>query len=269
MNTNFKFLLIGTNLSLIPNITYAQCTTTPNCAEMGYKETANKGGCLKCPVGNGWYCPDPKEEKAVLGECTGYAKNCSIGQILNSDGTCTTDKVSGKTPLGVIIAIKDNCGWAMTANPIQKDIMWSVYNPVIADLTDYNTWQEAAKDYNSCDNTQKIILSGGADKFPAAWEAVNYTPNTAQETKGKWCLPAAGLLTSLYSNLNVIDSTISKLNGTKLSENVEWIWSSSERSSAYAWHFSYYPNTNGSNGIYWNAKNYNTINSTVRPVIAF
>ena len=72
-----KFLLLGTSLSLIPNLLYAQCTTTQNCAEMGYKETANKGGCLKCPVGNGWYCPEPKEEKAVLGECTGNANRRS------------------------------------------------------------------------------------------------------------------------------------------------------------------------------------------------
>ena len=94
-----KFLLIGTSLSLIPNATYAQCSPAQSCAELGYKETTNKGGCLKCPFGNGWYCPAPEEEKTVLGECTGYAKNCTIGQILNSDGTCTTDKVCGKTPI--------------------------------------------------------------------------------------------------------------------------------------------------------------------------
>ena len=147
-----KSLLLGTSLSLIPNLTYAQCSPAQSCAELGYKETANKGGCLKCPFGNGWYCPqkpcdasyqytctgtneqpgtDKCDDKykfctctsgyewkdgkcqtkgAVLGQCTGYAKNCSIGQLLNSDGTCTTDKVSGKTPVGIVIAIKDNCG---------------------------------------------------------------------------------------------------------------------------------------------------------------
>ena len=77
-----KFLLIGTSLSLISNLTYAQCSPAQSCTELGYKEAANKGGCLKCPFGNSWYCPPPKEEKAVLGECTGYAKNCKIGNIL-------------------------------------------------------------------------------------------------------------------------------------------------------------------------------------------
>ena len=33
-----KSLLLGTSLSLIPNLTYAQCSPAQSCAELGYKE---------------------------------------------------------------------------------------------------------------------------------------------------------------------------------------------------------------------------------------
>ena len=42
-----KSLLLGTSLSLIPNLTYAQCSPAQSCAELGYKETDKIGGCLK------------------------------------------------------------------------------------------------------------------------------------------------------------------------------------------------------------------------------
>ena len=120
MNINLKFLLLGTSLF----ITNAQCSPAQNCAELGYKETANKGSCLKCPFGNGWYCPCDtsyqytctganeqqgtdkcgnkyksctcvsgyewkdgkcdKEIQPILGTCIGYAKNCKIGDIWSS-----------------------------------------------------------------------------------------------------------------------------------------------------------------------------------------
>ena len=82
-----KFLLIGTSLSLIPNLLYAQCAVT-DCQQLGYTSLKSCDGGLKCPFGEYWACPKV-EEKAVLGECTGYAKNCKIADILNSDGTCT------------------------------------------------------------------------------------------------------------------------------------------------------------------------------------
>ncbi len=45
-----KFLLIGMSLSLIPNLTLAQCVATADCAALGYTETS-------CPNGGGVRCP--------------------------------------------------------------------------------------------------------------------------------------------------------------------------------------------------------------------
>ena len=311
MNINFKFLLIGTSLSLIPALTYAQCSPAQNCAELGYKENANKGGCLKCPFGDGWYCPcdtsykytctgsnekagtekcgnkyksctcsdgfewkddkcQKREETAVLGECTGYAKNCKIADILNSDGTCTTDKVNGKIPIGVVVYIgSDNCGYAMTASPIATNIIWST-EYVDTGAFQSSNWQNAIKDFDVSGNMTKIIQTSGGNssKYPAAYAALNYASSSAPTSKGKWMLPTAGIINSLYTNLSVVNNTISKLGGTKLTDYNEHIWSSSEFSSSHVWYFS----TSFSGGIGRNYKdNYYTNNNNyvVRPVLKF
>ena len=305
-----KSLLLGTSLSLIPNLTYAQCSPAQNCAELGYKETANKGGCLKCPFGNGWYCPQKpcdasyqytctgtneqpgtdncggkyksctcasgyewKDGKcqikgAILGQCTGYAKNCAIGQILNSDGTCTTNKESDKTPIGVIVYIgSDNCGYAMTASPIASSIKWSTVRASTGVLmTRY--WEEAVKDFDVSGNMTKIIQAGSSNNYPAAYAALNYAPSAAPISKGKWMLPTAGILNSLYNNLNAINNAISKVGGRQLTNDNEHIWSSSEYKYDIAWVFcTDYGANNG--GVYGYGKSINTNNFVVRPVIAF
>ncbi|MDO5387447.1 MAG: hypothetical protein Q4F75_09310, partial [Pseudomonadota bacterium] len=102
-----KIILLSSALLAAPFIMNGEARAadcaTQDCPTLGYTENSDKGGCLKCPFGNYWACS--KEEKGVLGQCIGYAKNCKIGQILNNDGTCSNDKVSGKTPLGVVIYI--------------------------------------------------------------------------------------------------------------------------------------------------------------------
>ena len=242
MNINLKFLLLGMSLSLISNPLYAQCSPAQNCAELGYKETSNKGGCLKCPFGNGWYCPEPKEEKAVLGECTGYAKNCSIGQILNSDGTCTSDKVSGKTPIGVVVYIgRDNCGQALALKELGV-MQWSAESVDVPDLQNYSSISGVEKDFDSCANTQNIIKQGSIGTYPASWAAVNYVPSSVPMTKGKWCLPAFGVARSMMNNYDRINSGLLKAGGEALppkSDYGHWYWSSSEYDANRAWGWDY------------------------------
>ena len=259
-----KFLLIGTSLSLIPQYATAQCAVT-DCQQLGYTSLKSCDGGLKCPFGEYWACPKV-EEKAVLGACTGYAKNCAIGQILNSDGTCTTDKVSGKTPIGVIIAIKDNCGWAMTASVIATNLKWST-KEVATGIGTTPDWTTAITDFEACVNTQKIIQQGNSSEYPAAWAAVNYSPIAAPVTKGKWCLPAPGMLNSLYTNFYAINNTISKLGGKQLTHDIP-VWSSSESDYFTAWAF--WPGAAVCNcGVTRYVKYLNDSRSVVRPVIAF
>ncbi len=265
MNINLKFLLLGTSLSLIPNLLYAQCAVT-DCQQLGYTSLQKCDNGLKCPFGEYWACPKV-EEKAVLGECTGYAKNCKIGDILNSDGTCTNDKENSKTPLGVVVAIKDNCGYAMTASPIRTSIRWST-EYISTDSFQSSYWLNAIKDFNVSGNMTKIIQAGSSSEYPAAYTALNYAPSAAIATKNKWALPTAGILNSLYTNLSAVNNAISKLNGTQLIDDNEHIWSSSEFSSDDMWVFCT-GNGNNRGGIYNNGKHYNLSNNVVRPVLAF
>ncbi len=275
MNNNFKVLLIGTSLSLIPQYAAAQCAVT-DCQQLGYTSLQKCDNGLKCPFGEYWACPKV-EEKAVLGQCTGYAKNCKIGDILNSDGTCTTDKVNGKSPLGVVLAIKENCGWAMTAKPIATMIEWGDNDMDISALPNYTSFETAIQDYDSCGNTLKIIQAGNNYSHPAAWKAYEYVPSEAPETKGKWCLPALGMLHNLILNLETINNAIGKLEGKKFTyykvpTNIdanEYMWSSSEYDNNKAWAY-FIENKLGAYGIY--GKSYRVEGDfylAVRPVIEF
>ena len=318
MNINLKSLLLGTSLSLIPNLTQAQCVATTDCATLGYTEkSCPDGKGIRCPFGTTYACPMSetkfcdkygfkyeckgtgyasgsgqacnnkytsctcaagyewkdkkceKEKPAVLGQCTGYAKNCKIGDILNSDGTCTTDKVSGKTPLGFVVYISgdsDKCGYAMTASPIEWNVMWSteIVNTGVFQSPD---WSAAIKDFDVSGNMTKIIQASGGNssKYPAAYEALNYSPSAAPASKGKWMLPTAGILNSLYMHLNTVNNAISKVNGEQLTDDKEHIWSSSEYSTTGVWVF--WTGHNGGMGA--NNKNYPYGNNAIRPVIAF
>ncbi len=236
------------------------------------------GNCIKCFFGNYWACPGktaaekPEEpQTAVLGQCTGYAKNCKIADILNSDGTCTSDKVSGKTPIGVVVYIgggSDKCGYAMTASPIATDIAWGKSDTDIPSLVNYIYPVSAISDIYVSNNMTKIIQAGSSSEYPAAYAAINYAPGAAPTTKGKWALPTAGILNSLYNNLNAINNTISKLGGTQVTNVIEYIWSSSEYGSDSVWVFC----LGCDDGISEDSKDGNSSflkGHTVRPVLAF
>ncbi len=91
-NTKF-FLLLGTSLSFISTLSYAQCVATQDCATLGYTETSCNGGKgVKCPFGNKWACLGANEEECMKIACekldfkysctgTGYAGG--IGKSCN------------------------------------------------------------------------------------------------------------------------------------------------------------------------------------------
>ena len=125
MNINFKFLLLGTSLSLIPTITNAQCVATTDCATLGYTETSCPNGKgLKCPFGNTFACPATDEsicEKyGFKYTCTGDIYAGGIGQGCNNQyASCSCvpgyewkkekcEKVLGAT-LGTCTGYAKNC----------------------------------------------------------------------------------------------------------------------------------------------------------------
>ena len=311
MNINLKSLVLGTSLSLIPNLTNAQCVATQDCASLGYTETSCPDGKgLKCPFGNTFACPmsevtfcekygfkhtcsgegdeagsgqicngkyafcscadgyewknDKCQKKqtpgkAVLGQCNGYAKNCQLGWLLNSDGTCTENKVSGKTPIGVIVYLSlRGCGQAVSEKQVASGVQWAVdlnAGPGII----RGDHEAAYGDFDGYENTLRIIQLGDSNVFPAAWAAVNYIPAKAPETKGKWFLPSSGVLHEIYLNLGKINEGIKRIGGETLGDR---ICSSTEERTSFIWAFSMY-----STGGLYNYRKHETF--IVRPVIEF
>ena len=298
-----RFLLIGTSLSFIPSLTSAQCVATQDCATLGYTETSCSGGSgVKCPFGNKWACFKSESEfcneygftlsctgtgysggvgKACNGkysECTcatGYIWNdssqtcentCIIGALYYSDGTCSQDKLSSKTLLGVVIYEKSASqnGWIMTVKPVKTGIAWGVYGTTTV-ITDKAVSA-------SCTNTQKLVALGSS--YAAANAANNYQPTGTPSGKS-WCLPSYDLLNSLNNSVNFakVNASITTAGGTKLGYGehpyyfYENVWSSSEASDANAWYFR--ADTSGSFGMTNYGKNYDYGGNSVRPVLAF
>ena len=305
MTNTKLFLLIGTSLSLIPQTINAQCVATQDCATLGYTETSCSGGSgVKCPFGNKWVCFKTDAEvcneygftlsctgtgysggvgKACNGkysECScasGYiwndssqkcedaTANCVIGALYYSDGTCSQDRLSSKTLLGVVIYEKSDTGngWIMTVKPVKTAIEWGGFETT--GITDKAVSA-------SCTNTQKLVAKGS--DYEAANVANNYNPTGTPSGK-KWCLPSYDLLNNLNNQTNFakVNAGITIAGGTKLgysgqpSYDYEFVWSSSELDDDAAWFF--YANMSGSFGMGYNYKTTGISSRSVRPVLAF
>ena len=256
------FLMLGVSLFSL-NAEATICTPTPDCVSLGYKYSLEdcEKGAVKCPNGEGYYCPNP-------------VNKCAIGDIYYSDKTCLpADKHdSTKTVLGVVVYITDGGKHGQIMAPLRVStsgdtngmgsilIKWSTQTLDISTLPNNTIFYNVIKDYDSCGNTNKIIASGNSTIFPAAWAAKFYHPTP--ETAGKWCLPAAGILHSWYNNSQIIDATLNKINNTSSSqESIYQHWSSSEYSDKYA-----HGLCRGDNGLCAFAK---TNYLDVRPVLEF
>ena len=238
------------------------CTATPECAALGYKytETECEKGAVKCPSGSSYFCPNPRPK-------------CNIGDIFYTDYTCVAaaNHNSSKTVLGIVVHVNNNgvggqimAPWPIDANGNKNSsnvgMYWSTKDVDISSLPNLSH-SEASTDYDSCGNTNKIVAQGNAGTYPAAWAARKYAPTT--DTAGKWCLPAAGIMTNIYNNQDAIQTAISKVGGVSYPSCCNW--SSSEKSSDSAWYSGLYNSYGvGSNGN----KNYAGY-GYVRPVLEF
>ena len=246
------------------------CTKT--CSEMGFNYTCSGTGyaggagtacggkytSCTCASGYKWESGSCIENKAEFGQCSGYAAQCSLGDILFSDGTCSANTVSGKTPIAVVVYKSGNCGQAMALKSL-GDYKWSTEYVDISTLPNLSQSQ-ASQDFASCENSAKIRAQGNSSKYPAVWAAYNYT--TTGTKAGDWCLPAARIFTSIYNNQSTINTGFSRAGGTQFTSST-YAWSSSENGSNSAWYSYFYR----SYGLDYDTKFLNTYK--VRPVIEF
>ena len=203
-------------------------------------------------------------ETAVWGQCTGYAKTCNIGDIVYSDGTCSPQKISDKTPIAVVVykSSDGNCAQAMALNSL-GEYAWGISSGIkdISALQNFHSPQDASQDFASCENT--IIITSelpSKGNYPAAWETYEY--ETEGTKAGDWCLPAAGIMTSIYNNWGNISKGFSFAGGEQ--PNNEY-WTSTESGSSYA----YISMGNQSNYDYGTDSRPKESLNGVRPVIEF
>ena len=239
MQTRYPFLLFSAFVSVFyaSGVLAVTCTATPECASLGYKYSkaeCPRGG-LKCPTGDGYYCPTPRPK-------------CNIGDIFYTDNTCVAaaNHDSSKTVLGIVVYVNGNgvggqimAPWWIDTNGNRSSsgvgMEWGGYGTDISSLPNMTSETLAEADYDSCGNTDKIVAAGDASTYPPAWATRKYAPTSA--TSGKWCLPAAGILRNIQKNRSTIYKAVNKVGGASGLLNY-WGWSSSEHSNYVAWYAS-------------------------------
>ncbi len=238
-----KFLLIGTSLSLIPTITFAQCVATQDCKTLGYTETSCNGGKgVKCPFGNLWACLPTKEsickeegftlacnETGQIGNgdsCNGLYKQCSCDSSYQY--TCSGTGYSGGS--GSV------CGGKYTSCTCTSGYEWknaSCQKQIL---------NGAQGELYYCNDTVVGVKANGMNFYVAmndlgkmTWSSANSQCQSytfCDNVKGT--LPTKDQLVSIHNYKSSINSLLSSNNGTTLAES--WYWSSTDGGDYYGEH---------------------------------
>ena len=174
------------------------CQVETDCTTLGYTETKDKGGCLKCPFGNKWAC-------STSG---GVSKDCVVGAILNSDMSCSADVVSGKTPIGVVVSSERQFAIALD----QSLRAWSTTYFEIPYIVMEQEQSESNGQYNT------YVGYDYCQRYDQTCPAFEYVSEYKTEgTKaGDWYLPSTAELFDIYIERNILNATLTKLGGTPL-----------------------------------------------------
>ena len=304
-----KYLLMGTSLSLIPTIAFAQCVATQDCATLGYTETSCSGGSgVKCPFGNKWACF--KSESEICNDlgftlaCTGTNQTGGGGKDCNgkynfcscSDGYVWQNGVCKQSApdysacvIGALYYADDTCSDKLENSKTLLGVViyeksytengWIMtVSPIKTGIawdtgSNYSTGIRDTAVSASCTNTQKLVALGS--RFAAATAANNYKPTGTPSGKS-WCLPSYDLLNNLNNSINFakVNAGITTAGGTKLGYGGQPSYSyeriwSSSENDSLGAK-GFSADTSGSLNRYGYAnKDYNYSYQSVRPVLAF
>ncbi len=209
-------------LSGVSQNALAQCVATTDCATLGYTESSCSDGGVKCPFGNYWSCRESQNNDNSSASSALCYHGCCIGHFYYTDGTCSEEMHSEKTPLGVVVYL-DGKGSGQLYRRTATSAEWGSFEipgfPYFDEEFDYYTWpdqlgplaKDALWDFDSCGRTEMITAATSEDEAPAAWKAKNYFPDSAPETKGKWCLASMGVLFNIMNYSQTIGAALKKL----------------------------------------------------------
>ena len=247
---------------LIPLPSHATCTSTPDCASIGYTETSCEGDSLKCPFDiSKLYCIPCDSSyrhtcsgdnivggvgsacggKYVICECVFGATfsngncvcdtSCSVGNIYYSDGSCSSCVDNSKTAVGIVV--KDN---ELVMSKDKSDNMTWSYAYINVSGIPNSSYDTSKTDYAGKDNTLAIITTHTTENISnnAAIYCNEYAPVGMESSKGQWYLPAEGeLYNYVYGNYSIIEPVATAIGKANLFGG--GFWSSSENSDAHAW----------------------------------
>ena len=164
-------------LACFPSVSQAEtCTPTPDCKSLGYTETSCPDGGVKCPWGNYWFCGAKKD----------VCQSCYVGWILNSDMTCSQNKTSGKTPIGVVSQ--------QTITKERAVIKCQGVAVALKNISSYMNWEEGNSQCNSY---------------------------SASGVTG-WHMPTKEELLTTHGNISSVQNGLDKAGGTLFSSSLYW-----------------------------------------------
>ena len=222
---NFKFLLLGTSLSFLPTLSYAQCVATQDCATLGYTETSCNGGKgVKCPFGNKWACLGANEEKVRNKLC----------QELGFTQTCTGTGYAG--------GAGSACGGKYNYCNCTNGYEWknrSCQKKEVLDGPDGDVYKCNGKVVGVKTSEMNFYIAM-KDLGEMNWSDANSScQNYSFCGNLKGTLPTLNQLQTMYKNKFSLNSLLSTNSGTKLTE--DWYWSSTFYSSNYFGNSGFYP----------------------------
>ena len=280
-----RFLLLGTSLSLIPNLTFGQCVATQDCETLGYTETSCNGGKgVKCPFGNKWACLTSEEECLNIAcdklgfryTCTGTGYASGGGETCNgkysycncsspytwSNGACTCDSIYQYTCSGTGYSGGSGtaCGGKYTSCKCSSGYEWK----------DGSCQKQALNGAKGnlyyCNGTVVGVKASDMGFYVAMQNlgTMNWTNANSQCRSYAFCgnvkgtLPTKDQLVTLYNYKSQVNSLLSTNGGIKMTEGYYW---SSTYNGGDAYYF-----VNMSDGNIGGYSDYLT--APVRPVLA-
>ena len=249
MNTKL-FLLLGTSLSFIPSLTFAQCVATQDCETLGYTETSCNGGKgVKCPFGNWWACfKTDSEYEQQFCDKYGFKYTCSgtgeqgIGNACNGKYQgCTCDSSYQYTCSGTGYSGGSGtaCGGKYTSCTCTSGYEWNS-----------SSCQEilngAVGDVYKCNGTVVGVKATGMSFYVAMkdlgqmnWASANSScQNYSFCGNVKGSLPTKDQLKTIYKNKSQVNSLLSTNGGTQLTNASYWSYTYGSSNLYYIVHMS-------------------------------
>ncbi len=241
---NIKFLLIGTSLSFLPTLSYAQCVATQDCATLGYTETSCNGGKgVKCPFGNKWACLPTETE---ICKKNGFTQSCiGAGQSgsgkscggLYTECSCASNYQYACTGTGYAGGAGAACGGKYTQCSCASGYEWKngSCQPKMTDGAHGNLYY--------CNGKVAGVKTEDMNFYVAITNAHNSSVNWNEAQTfahsafcGKGLLPSIENLRIIYKNKSIINELAQTVFGQSICNDDNY-WSSSYYNNFSNYHY--------------------------------